>query len=130
MAQFFSQTQGWRVSMCIVRPVLNEQTRQPSVALRARARHWVKIAPYFSDGCSRHTITEHSDTITEHADTITEHTDTITEHTGCAERSRGVTTQEFGSRGGGVVSGEVPCTNPENGTFLRHHELVQPSPVS
>ena len=100
--------------MCIERPVLNEQTRQPSVALRARARHWVKIAPYFSDGCSRHTITEH--------------TDTITEHTGCAERSR-VTTEEFGSRGGGVVSAEVPYTNPENGTFLRHHELVQPRPA-
>ena len=107
--------------MCIVRPVLNEQTRQPSVALRARARHWVKIAPFFSDGCSRHTITEHTDTITEH-------TDTITEHTGCAERSR-VTTEEFGSRGGGVVSGHVPYTNPENGHFRRRPELVQPSPV-
>ena len=64
--------------MCIVRPVLN--SGPDNVAGRyARARHWVKIAPYFSDGCSRHTITEHTDTITEH-------TDTITEHTGCAER--------------------------------------------
>ena len=35
-----------------------------------------------------------------------------------AERSR-VTTEEFGTRGGGVVSAEVPCTNPENGTLGR-----------
>ena len=40
-----------------------------------------------------------------------------------------MTTEEFGSRGGGVVSGEVPCTNPENGTFRRRPELVQPSPA-
>ena len=28
------------------------------------------------------------------------------------------------------MSAHAPCTNPENGTFRRHHELVQPSPVN
>ena len=40
-----------------------------------------------------------------------------------------MTTEEFGSGRGGVVSGHVPCTNPENGHFRRRPELAQTSPV-
>ena len=43
-----SQSQGWRIDICSTCPQLCGHVRQRSVALHARACHWVEIAPFFS----------------------------------------------------------------------------------